>query len=48
MSTKPIKGYRIKDGKLVRVVAFRAKIKAHKTSRAVKAWQAKSSTRQGS
>lgn len=41
MSSKPVKGIRIKDGKFVRVRPFRSRIKEHKAAREVKAWEAK-------
>lgn len=39
MTTKPISGYKIKDGKLVRNRAYRAKQKRMIADRLVKAWQ---------
>ena len=36
-----VTGVKVVDGKLVRKIGFRAKIKAHKTSRLVKAWRLK-------
>jgi hypothetical protein len=41
MTSKAVTGVKVVDGKLVRKIGFRAKIKAHKTSRLVKAWKAK-------
>lgn len=39
MTTKPVTGYRIKDGRLVRVRPYRAKTKKLRDDRLVKAWQ---------
>ena len=41
MTTKPVSGIKIKDGRLVRVRPYRAKNKALKTDRLVKAWTQK-------
>lgn len=41
MTSKPVTGIKIKDGKLVRVRPFRAKIKAHKAARLEKEWKGK-------
>jgi hypothetical protein len=38
MATKTVKGYRVKDGKLVRIVPFMAGAKKRKADRAAKAW----------
>ncbi len=41
MTTKPLTNVIIKDGKIVRKRQYRAKNKAIKTDRLVKAWEAK-------
>lgn len=41
MTTKTLAGYRIKDGKLVRVVPFRAGIKKRNADRLAKQWAKK-------
>lgn len=41
MTTKPLSGYKIKDGKLVRVRPFMAGAKQRKAARQAKQWEAK-------
>lgn len=38
MTTKPVTGVKVKDGKLVRVVPFRAGIKKRNADRLAKQW----------
>jgi len=42
MTSKPVTGYKIKDGKLVRVIRYAAKNRNIKSNRLAKAWQQKS------
>jgi predicted GIY-YIG superfamily endonuclease len=41
MTTKPVTGYRIKDGKLIRVIRYATKRKKIAAEREVKAWKSK-------
>lgn len=47
MTTKPISGYKIKDGKLVRVIGYMAKNKRLKAAREAAAWAKKNPRRSG-
>lgn len=42
MTTKPVTGYRIKDGKLIRVIRYATKRKKIAADREAKKWKGKS------